>query len=119
MLVVTGDPRSRSRTGLIRLVLLLMMTGLVFVTVYRFYRSQSPYQVEVFATPTGWGYDILHNGKLFIHQPTIPGQSGIVGFASQKQARRVGERVAQKVQETKALPTLTNDELRRLGVKIP
>jgi hypothetical protein len=119
MLVKISNIRSWSRASLIRLVLFLGLIGLATLTVYRLYHGQPQYQVQVFATPTGWGYDILNNGKLFIHQPTIPGQSGIVGFASQEQARRVGERMARKLQETKALPTLTNDELRQLGVKIP
>lgn len=43
----------------------------------------------------------------------------MVGFSSQEQAQRVGERVIEKIQQTKALPTLTNEELRQLGVKIP
>ncbi|WP_420148942.1 DUF4907 domain-containing protein [Spirosoma sp.] len=113
------NTQSRSRTGQIRLVLILLLVGLAALTVYQFYVKQPDYQVQVFTTPGGWGYDILINNKLFIHQPTIPGQSGTVGFASQEQARRVGERVVERVQETKALPTLTNDELRQLGVKIP
>ena len=111
--------QSRLQPSRIRLVLFLILIGLAALTVYKFYRGQSQYQVRVFVTPTGWGYDILNNEKLFIHQPTIPGQSGIVGFASQEQAHRVGKWVATRLQETKALPTLTNDELRQLGVKIP
>lgn len=113
-----NNVRSRSSISLIRLVLLLTLMGLAVLTVLRFYPDK-PYEVQVFATPTGWGYDILDHGKLYIHQPTIPGQSGIVGFASQEQARRVGERVAEKLEQTKSLPALTNDELRQLGVKIP
>ena len=56
---------------------------------------------------------------MFIHQPTIPGQPGMAGFTTQEQAQRVGEWVVEKIQQTKALPTLTNEELRRLDVKIP
>jgi hypothetical protein len=103
----------------IRLVLFLFLIGLAVVTAVQLYHRRSSYQVQVFATPTGWGYDILNNGTQFIHQPTIPGQPGMVGFASQQQARRVGERVVEKLNGTKALPTLSNDELRQLGVKIP
>ncbi|GAB4035932.1 DUF4907 domain-containing protein [Spirosoma jeollabukense] len=108
-----------SRTRLIRLGLILILIALAGLTGYQVYRRQNPYQVQAFSTPAGWGYDILTNGKLFIHQPTIPGQSGMVGFSSQEQAQRVGERVVEKIQQTKALPTLTNEELRQLGVKIP
>ena len=108
-----------SHTSLIRRGLLLVIVGLVLATAWLFYKRQDQYQVQTFATQTGWGYTILNNGKPFIHQPTIPGQSGMVGFANQAQARRVGERVVEKIQQKKALPTLTTDELRQLGVTIP
>lgn len=111
-----GQP---SRTTLIRKVLLLILIGLGLLTAWLIYQRQTPYEVQAFATTGGWGYTILNNGKPFIHQPTIPGQPGIVGFATEAQARRVGERVVEKIQQDEALPTLTNDELRRLGVKIP
>lgn len=110
---------ARSPISPVRLVLFLLLIGLVVLTAIQLYHRRSLYQVQVFATPTGWGYDILNKGTPFIHQPTVPGQSGTVGFTSQEQARRVGERVVQKLNETKALPTLSNDELRQLGVKIP
>ena len=117
----TIQPRNRrSSQGLIRFVLILILLGLAVLTAYLVYKQRSvPYQVKVFPTTGGWGYDIVARNKIFIHQPTIPGQSGIVGFASQEQAQRVGERVVEKIQQTKSLPTLTNDELRQLGVKIP
>ncbi len=108
-----------SRTVLIRRILLLVILGLILATAWLFYYQQNQYQVQVFATRSGWGYTILNNGKPFIHQPTIPGQSGMVGFANQAQARRVGERVVEKIHQKEALPTLTNDELRQLGVTIP
>ena len=108
-----------SRTSLIRRGLLLVILGLVLATAWLFYNRPTQYQVQTFATQNGWGYTILNNGKPFIHQPTIPGQSGMVGFANQAQARRVGERVVEKIQQNTALPTLTTDELRQLGVTIP
>ncbi len=95
------------------------MLGLAILTAWVIYQRQNPYQVQVFSTPGGWGYTILNNGKPFIHQPTIPGQPGIVGFATKAEAQRVGERVVEKIQQEKVLPTLTNNELRQLGVKIP
>jgi hypothetical protein len=108
-----------SRTNLIRKGLILVLLVLAFFSVRLVYQRQHPYSVEVFTTSGGWGYSILNNGKPFIHQPTIPGQPGLVGFASKADAQRVGERVVEKIQQDKAMPTLTNDELRQLGVKIP
>lgn len=108
-----------AQTNVVRKGLLLVLLVLAILTAYIIYQRQNPYTVEVFSTPGGWGYAILNHGKPFIHQPTIPGQPGIVGFSSAAQAQRVGERVVEKIQQDKALPTLTNDELRQLGVKIP
>ena len=109
-----------TKTTLIRLLLLLVLIGLAVTTAYQLYdQQQNQYQVQVIRTPNGWGYDILNHGKPFIHQPTIPGIPGMVAFSSQEQARRVGERVVEKIAQTEALPTLTNEELRQLGVKIP
>ncbi|WP_246202168.1 DUF4907 domain-containing protein [Spirosoma agri] len=115
----TKPHQQRSRSGLIRIGLLLIMAGLAILTGYLAYSWRSYYEVQVFSTPTGWGYDILSNGEPFIHQPTIPGVPGVVGFTSSEQAQRVGERVVEKLQEDKAMPTLTHDELRQLGVSIP
>lgn len=115
----TTNTGQLSKTNLIRKGLLLVLLILAILTGRLIYQRQNPYQVEVFATKGGWGYSILNNGKAFIHQPTIPGQPGIVGFASKAEAQRVGERVIEKIKRDKALPTLTNDELRQLGVKIP
>ncbi len=112
----TGQP---SKTKLIRRVLLSILLGLGLLTAWLIYQRQPPYEVQVFRTTGGWGYEIITDGKPFIHQPTIPGQPGLVGFASEAQARRVGERVVERLQQEKALPALTTDELRRLGVKIP
>lgn len=117
---MTNDVHPQSWARLIQRSLILFLVCLAFVTAYQVYRHRQPdYQVQVFQTPGGWGYDILNDEQTVIHQPTIPGQSGIVGFSSQTQARRVGEWVAEQVKQRQALPTLTNKDLRHLGVSIP
>lgn len=117
---MANDAQLQSRTRLLQRVLILLLVCLAAATVYQVYQQRQPqYQVQVFETPGGWGYDVLTDTQTIIHQPTIPGQSGIVGFSTQAQARRVGDWVAEKLKQTKALPTLTNEELRRLGVTIP
>lgn len=115
-----NDAQLQFRARLLQRGLILFLVCLAAATVYQVYQQrQLQYQVQVFQTPGGWGYDILTDKQTVIHQPTIPGQSGIVGFSSQEQAHRVGDWVAEKIKQTKALPTLTNEDLRRLGVTIP
>ncbi|MFD2569150.1 DUF4907 domain-containing protein [Spirosoma soli] len=114
---ITGSsPQGRNLT---RQLLLLILVGLAIVTVYQLYRQQPHYRVQVFQTPNGWGYTVLDNGIERIYQQRIPGQSGTKGFASEEQARQVGEQVVLKLQRGKGLPTLTPAELRQLGVTVP
>ncbi|MBD2703037.1 DUF4907 domain-containing protein [Spirosoma sp. BT702] len=119
MSAAPNENRPWSRIKLIRAGLLTLLTILAILTAFFLYQRQPQYEVRVIQMPEGWGYDILNRGTLIIHQPTVPGQSGKDGFASEEQARRVGERVVEKIQQTQAMPTLTNDELRQLGVQIP
>ncbi|GAB4018293.1 DUF4907 domain-containing protein [Spirosoma sp. KCTC 42546] len=116
---MTNNSQLQSRPSLVRLGLILFLISLAVMTTYLVYKRQPHYQVQVIKTAGGWGYDILNNNKLVIHQPTIPGQPGLVGFPSQEQAHRVGDWVVQKIQQTEAMPTLTNEDLRQLGVTIP
>lgn len=117
---MTNDAQPRSWARFIQRALILFLVCLAIATAYQVYRQQPPdYKVQVFQTSGGWGYDILNDKQTVIHQPTIPGQPGVVGFSSQAQARRVGEWTVEKLKQTKALPTLTNKDLRRLGVSIP
>ena len=66
---------------------------------------------------SGFGYDILVEGKLYIHQPHIPSISGSIGFSSEEDAHKTAEYVAEKLRKTNALPSLTKQELDNLGIK--
>lgn len=63
-----------------------------------------------------WGYDIYVNGKLRIHQLTIPAMPGNEGFASKKSAGKVAEKVIGKMKKGESLPTITIEELKALKV---
>jgi hypothetical protein len=45
------------------------------------------------AAENTWGYDILMDGKLFIHQPFAPGVSGNQGFSTKEKASSAAELV--------------------------
>ncbi len=66
---------------------------------------------------TGFGYDILVNGKLYIHQPHIPAVSGSMGFATEEDARKTAEYVSEKLRSSNTLPALDKQELDNLGIK--
>jgi hypothetical protein len=65
--------------------------------------------------PGGWGYDILANGKVFIHQPKIPAIQGQYSFRTQEDALSVGKIVYDRIKEGK-MPMVTVKEVQDLGV---
>ena len=65
---------------------------------------------------TGWGYDIMINGTMHIHQPNIPAVMGNNGFSSYEKAKTAGEFVVQKMRNNILPPFVTPEELDSLGV---
>lgn len=65
-----------------------------------------------------YGYDIFVNGRLRIHQPTIPGQPGNSGFKTKSDAKKVALFVMDKINKGIMPPTITQEELKNLGIAI-
>jgi hypothetical protein len=65
---------------------------------------------------TGYGYDILMNGKLYIHQPNIPAVPGNGGFSSEKNAYKTAVLVLYKIRNNIMPPRIDVKELDSLGV---
>ncbi len=99
--------------------LAILLIGLAIVTTYSLFRQKSQYELQTTRTPTGWGYQVMLNGKTVIDQPTVPGLPGQRGFASEDLARKVGECVVSKLHQGQFPPTLTPPELSQLGVSVP
>lgn len=78
-------------------------------------KEQDSIAVYTFPVHEGFGYAIFIHDKEFIHQDCIPAIAGIKPFATTEQARNTGELVAAKIRNGQ-LPTLTIDELAKLGV---
>ena len=64
----------------------------------------------------GWGYDIMIDGKIFIHQPNIPAIMGNNGFSSEEKAITAGEFIISKIKNNIFPPSVTPEELDSLGV---
>ena len=67
----------------------------------------------------GYGYDIFIDGQMYIHQPTIPAVNGSYGFPGYEVARTVAEFVIGKIRKNQIPPTISIDELKKLGVVVP
>jgi len=64
----------------------------------------------------GWGYNILIDDKMYIHQPNIPAVMGNNGFPSEEKAMKAGEFVANKIRNNIIPPAVTAEELDSLQV---
>lgn len=64
----------------------------------------------------GWGYNILIDGRLYIHQPNIPAVMGNAGFSSEEKAAKAGSFIVYKIKNNILPPSVTPEELDSLGV---
>jgi hypothetical protein len=72
--------------------------------------SSHHYRANVITCHQGWGYDILLNNRIIIHQPYMPGVSGQVAFTDKRLAQKTGRMIVKKLQNNKS-PGITKDEL--------
>jgi hypothetical protein len=72
-------------------------------------------ELKPIQTSKGWGYDILQDGKIFIHQDIIPAVAGGHGFRSREDALAVGQLVYDRVKAGQ-MPMVTAEEVRKMGV---
>ena len=80
-------------------------------------RASEQFSYEVINSPNNtFGYDIYANGKIMIHQPTPPGMSGNSGFKKRSEAEKVAKFVIAKIRKGEMPPTVTDVELKKLGV---
>ena len=62
-----------------------------------------------------WGYDILNEEKVMIHQTSIPGKSGIEGFKTKEQATLVAKAIIEKINKGIKPPSISIVEMKLLG----
>ena len=92
--------------------------------------AHSPVETAVLATKTSkiltfkvidapnktFGYEISVDGKALIRQTSIPAVAGIEGFKTAAQAEKVAQLLIEKMKKSDALPAVSPDELKQLGV---
>ena len=85
-----------------------------FPSVESFKNAKLTYKI-ISAPNNTWGYDILKDGSMCIHQNSIPGVSGINGFATKQKAEKVAKLVVNKIQRGEMPPTVSQDEMKSIG----
>ena len=63
-----------------------------------------------------FGYDILLYGRPLVHQPNIPGLPGNEGFTTKARAQTIAEFVVKKIRNNEMPPTVTIEDLNKMGV---
>ena len=61
-----------------------------------------------------YGYDILLNGRVMIHQPSIPGLPGNEGFRTKETAKKIAGLVIGKIRKNEMPPSVTMREMKEL-----
>ncbi|HAX93010.1 MAG TPA: DUF4907 domain-containing protein [Bacteroidales bacterium] len=71
------------------------------------------YEVALFRSGNGWGYDILREEKVYIHQPFMPAVEGEAPFRDKEAARKTGRLVVRKIRKHQ-LPTISKEEIKSI-----
>lgn len=74
-------------------------------------------EINIIPSVSGWGYNIIVNGKLFIHQPFIPAVKGNQSFKSVDDALKVANLVQEKIRRKILPPPISIVELDSLKIK--
>jgi len=75
-------------------------------------------ELKAIQTPLGWGYDILTDGRPYIHQNIIPDVAGQHGFRTKEEALAVGGKVKDRLVANQ-MPVISIEEMRQLNVQLP
>jgi len=97
----------------------LVACSLLFAQTSKIKKETKPeiYSAKIFSNTDGsYGYDILKESKILIHQENIPGQAGLKGFQKKDDAKKVAVLVIKKLSQGKMPPTVSHEELQQLKI---
>jgi hypothetical protein len=100
------------------LLILLILASLIYWGIQRRNRWKKEHvlvELKAIQTPKGWGYDILTDGKIYIHQNIIPAVPGEYGFRTKEDALVVGQKVYERVVAGQ-MPMVSVEEIRAMGI---
>jgi Domain of unknown function (DUF4907) len=96
------------------LLSLAISAGIWVVTLHRqSSKKEKDFVAKVFEGFNGWGYDILVDDELFIHQESIPSWPGKAGFQKKEQAEQTARLIINKMKQGR-LPAVTTFELQQI-----
>jgi hypothetical protein len=96
-------------------IIVLAASATISAAIFFFYEKNPAQKINynLFHKASGWGYDILVNDKLFIHQEYIPVVANKKGFATETEAKKTARLVINKLKNNK-MPTLNYAEVNQI-----
>jgi hypothetical protein len=111
--------KTNKKKNLLLIIAGIILLGATAYAIYFFhYKKKSNFvfvQVRAIQNTSGWGYEILTDGKVYIKQDFIPVIQGRHGFQTKEQALQVANKVLDKI-EHKQLPVVTFSELKEMNI---
>jgi hypothetical protein len=98
------------------LISVLLLIGVLIYLYFKNSNSISIIQSIPFKTENGWGYNILVNDKIYIHQEYIPAINGKQSFQSRLEAQETGILVIKKIKKGQ-MPVIKTKDLDSLKVR--
>ena len=76
-------------------------------------KKKNHLSAKVFEALNGWGYDILVDDTVFIHQESVPVLAGKKGFLKKQQAEQTAQLIINKIERGQP-PTITTFDLKQI-----
>lgn len=110
----------RKYTSLIAVAIIFAITGAWYLIVgipeEVLTVEEAVFRIDIIPVGNGsYGYDIVKNGRLIVHQPYIPATQGWEGFSTEQDARRVADTVVARLKRHET-PNITIEELLAMGL---
>lgn len=94
-------------------LIILALFAVIIAVSFAVARRGQFYEVSLFKSGDGWGYDILRKEKVYIHQPFMPAVEGEEPFRDKKSARLTGRLVVKKIRKNQ-LPAVSKEEIKSI-----
>jgi len=95
------------------LIAIMVSSGIWLRAYYKETKKGKPVKALIFEGSQGWGYDILVDDSVFIHQEYIPVVDGKKGFPKKEQAEKTAQLIINKMKSGQPL-TVTTFELEKI-----
>jgi hypothetical protein len=106
---------SKKHTLVLLAAILFAASSTIFLLVIKPAPTHQGLSYHCFKTEQGWGYDIMVNDTIIIHQPFIPGKSGVNGFTTEQEAGADAQNVIEKI-KSREFPLVNHQQLQRPAV---